>query len=331
MKALAQELERSVNTCQPLTRLIEQQQPSLGQACDQVAANRSAASSQRRKAINEAAARLRTTLSPPLQRTMDIYSDKGASHWLTVLPMTSHGFSLPKAAFRDALCMRYNWQPDHRPSHCSCGQAFSVDHALSCVSGGYSVMRHNELRDFTASVLQEVCKDVALEPPLQPLSGEQLRRSANATQEARLEISARGFWDDRFSRSLFDVRVFHPNAPSAIQAPLASQYAKHERSKRREYEQWVRDVEGASFVPLVFSSTGGMGPACATTFKRLADLLSEKLDCPYAAMLNWLRCRVLFALLHSAVTSLRGSRRRLHLPQIQPLLALTESRLSKSR
>ena len=102
---------------------------------------------------------------------------------------------------------------------------------------------------------------MALEPPLQPLSGEQLRRSANATQEARLDISARGFWGDRFSRSLFDVRVYHLNAPSAIQAPLVSQYAKHERSncKRREYEQRVRDVEGASFVPLVFSSTGGMG------------------------------------------------------------------------
>ena len=118
-------MERSVKTCQPLTSLIEQQQqPLLGQACDQVAANRSAASSQRRKAINEAAS-LRTTLLPPLQRAMDIYSDKSAFHWLTVLPMTSHGFSLPKAAFRDALCMRYNWQPDHLPSHCSCGQAFS--------------------------------------------------------------------------------------------------------------------------------------------------------------------------------------------------------------
>ena len=99
------------------------------------------------------------------------------------------GFSLPKVAFRDALCIQYNWQPDHLPSYPSCGQAFSVDHTLSWVSGGYSVMRHNELRDFTASVLQEVCKDVALEPPLQPLSGEQLCRSANATQEARLDIS----------------------------------------------------------------------------------------------------------------------------------------------
>ena len=52
----------------------------------------------------------------------------------------------------------------------------------------------------------------------------------------------------------------------------------------------MRDVEGASFVPLVFSPTGGMGPARATTFKRLADPLSKRLDCrrPYAAMLNWL-------------------------------------------
>ena len=96
------------------------------------------------------------------------------------------------------------------------------------------MLRHNELRNVTASVLQEVCHDVALEPPLQPLSGEQLHRAANATSEARLDISARGFWDDRFSRSLFDVRVFHPNAPSAVMAPLASQYIKHERSKRRQ-------------------------------------------------------------------------------------------------
>ena len=100
-----------------------------------------------------------------------------------------------------------------------------------------------------------------------------MKPCVNATQEARLDvISARGFWGDRFSRSLFDAGVFHPTAQSAIQAPLASQYAKHERSKRREYEQWVCDVEGASFAPLAFSSTGGMGHACATTFKHKLPL-----------------------------------------------------------
>ena len=93
------------------------------------------------------------------------------------------------------------------------------------------------------------------------------------------EISSRGFWGDRFRRSLFDVRVFHPNVPSAIQAPLVNQYAKHERSKRREYDQRVCDVGGASFVLLVLSSTGGMGPACTTTFKRLASLTARTPPC----------------------------------------------------
>ena len=326
--ALQNELERSMQTCAPLADQIRNQESRLGDACQLVASNRATASARRKQFIADAAATLRATLPAPLQRNMDIFSDKGASHWLTVLPVTSHGFSRPKSAFRDALCMRYNWQPDHLPSHCACGQAFSIDHALSCATGGYSVLRHNELRNFTASVMQEVCHDVALEPPLQPLDGELLPSHANVTKEARLDISAQGFWGDCFSRSLFDVRVFHPNAPSAITTSLASQHSKHERSKRRQYEQRVREVQGASFVPLVFSTAGGIGPACSTTFKRLASMLSGKFDCEYAAMLNWLRCRTSFALLRSTIMALRGSRRRLPTPPVQPALALAESRLS---
>ena len=201
------------------------------------------------------------------------------------------------------------------PLYCAYGQAFSIDHALSCATGGYSVLRHNELRNFTASVLQEVCHDVALEPPLQPLDGELLPINANVTKEARLDISARGIWGDHFSRSLFDVRFFHPNASSAITTSLASQHSKHERSKICQYEQRVREVECASFVPLVFSTAGGMGPACTTT-RRFPSVLSGKFDCEYAAMLNWLRCRTPFALLRSTIMALRGSRCRLPTPPV---------------
>ena len=42
------------------------------------------------------------------------------------------------------------------------------------------MIRHNEIRDITASLLTEVCPNVAIEPPLQPLSGETFRlASAN--------------------------------------------------------------------------------------------------------------------------------------------------------
>ena len=46
-----------------------------------------------------------------LQRAMELGSEKGASSWLSALPIEDHGFALHKSDFRDALCLRYNWQP----------------------------------------------------------------------------------------------------------------------------------------------------------------------------------------------------------------------------
>ena len=35
---------------------------------------------------------------------------------------------------------------------------------------GFPIMRHNEVRDLTATLLTEVCHNVATEPSLQPIS-----------------------------------------------------------------------------------------------------------------------------------------------------------------
>ena len=328
--SLKEEYAHSKSVCAPLTALILEQRSSLGNVCDIVIRNKDEASCHRRKALAATASTTKLALSPSLQRAVDVCSERGASHWLLALPLDQHGFSLSKGSFRDALCLRYGWRPDHLPTQCVCGKPFDVDHALSCSRGGYTILRHNELRDVTASLLSEVCHDVQVEPPLIPLSGETLLgRSANASDEARLDIGARGFWNDRFSRTLFDVRVFHPNAMSAQATALSSQYAKHERLKRREYEERVREVEGASFVPMIFSTAGGMGPAATITFKRLANLLSEKLDVSYSGMINFIRCRLSFALLRSAITAMRGSRRPIRrVCDLQPALAIAESGLN---
>ena len=42
-----------------------------------------------------------------LQRVMLVNSEKGASSWLSALPIREHGFSLHKGAFIDAICLRY--------------------------------------------------------------------------------------------------------------------------------------------------------------------------------------------------------------------------------
>ena len=54
-------------------------------------------------------------------------------------------------------------------------------------------MRHGEIRDITASMLNEICKDVEIEPRLQPVTGEQMHyKTATSGDEARLDIKARG-------------------------------------------------------------------------------------------------------------------------------------------
>ena len=52
----------------------------------------------------------------------------------------------------------------------ACGTHFAVDHALSCPKGGLRTSHHNEIRDLTATLLNEVCCQVQVEPELQPVS-----------------------------------------------------------------------------------------------------------------------------------------------------------------
>ena len=83
-------------------------------------------------------------------------------------------------------------------------------------------MRHNEVRDITAKLLDEVCHDVKIEPPLIPLIRERLQLgTANRSPEARLDVSARGFWN-RGQRAFFDVRVFDSSAPRLLTKSLKS-------------------------------------------------------------------------------------------------------------
>ena len=51
-------------------------------------------------------------------------------------------------------------------------------------------MRHNELRDLEAELLNTVCKDVQLEPVLQDVTGEVLNPGANKSADTRLDIHA---------------------------------------------------------------------------------------------------------------------------------------------
>ena len=156
-------------------------------------------------------------------------------------PLSDYRFNLHKAAFRDALCLRYGWLPRHLPSRCVCDQKFTIERALSCSRGGFPSIRHNEIRDITAEFLTEVCYGVGVEPGLQPVTDEAFSyRSANREDGVRLDVVAESFWGRDRQRAFFDVRVFNPFAPSYRNTSLSQCYRKNELEKRRAYDERIR-------------------------------------------------------------------------------------------
>ena len=106
-------------------------------------------------------------------------------------------------------------------------------------------MRHNELRDLEAELLNTVCKNVQIEPVLQDIIGEILNPGTNKSADARLDIHVRGFWE-QCSSAFFDVRVCHPNADTYIHHSPKQIYNKmHEQGKKRQYAtRHLRSIRG---------------------------------------------------------------------------------------
>ena len=227
---------------------------------------------------------------------------------MSCLPLKEEGYNLNKQEFKDSVKLRYGWQLDGLPQTCPCGNTFSVSHATSCKLGGFIHMRHNDVRDITAQFLDEICNDVRVEPPLIPVTREKLRYgTSNRSEEARLDVSARGFWN-RGQRAFFDVRIFDSTAPRLLNRTLKSLHQSHEYEKRRAYNQRVLEVEHGSFTPLVFTTLGGQSYECERFYNRLATMLSEKRGEVKSQTVSYVRCKISFSLLRSALLCLRGTR-----------------------
>jgi len=82
--------------------------------------------------------------------------------------------------------------------------------------------------------------------------------------------------------------VSHSSLLTTKGVDFVSIYRRHELQKKREYGDRICEVESASFTPLVFSTTGGMGRETLTFYRRLLSTTT------YSGTLAWLRCTVFF-------------------------------------
>ena len=92
-------------------------------------------------------------------------------------------------------------------------------------------IRHDSVRDLEASLLKGICRDIRVEPELQPIATATVEIS-NVTDKARLDVSAVGIWSP-MERTFLDVRVTHPNAPSHREKSMHQIYESQEKEKKK--------------------------------------------------------------------------------------------------
>ena len=160
-------------------------------------------------------------LSPSLQLTAKLPQEKDSSSSLSSLLLNEFGFSLHKGGFRDALSLRYGWQPPNIPSNCECGTSFSVEHYLSCPLGCCTIIRYNKVKDIFGEWMRKVCNGVEIEPSLQPLSGENLSgATSNSDDGTRLVITAKRLWGGWYERSFlmfsYLIHMLHPTDSTVL-------------------------------------------------------------------------------------------------------------------
>ena len=184
---------------------------------------------------------------------------------------------------------------------------FLVTHALNCKKGGFITARHDNVKKFDANLLRQVCNDVQIEPPLQPTTGFSFRPSTNTSNDARLDIRARGFWRQG-QNAFFDVRITNADNDSQRGRTIDSVLRSHEQEKKRQYNARVMELEHSTFTPLVYSIKGVMAKECQIYHKALAEKLAVKTGESYNEVSRLIRIKLSFIVMKSALLCIRGSR-----------------------
>ena len=115
----------------PLASIIVMQgsNPPCGNAVKDL---KSKVKAKKEKYTSEKAKVIESKLSDKDLRSLEQLKEKGASSWLSAMPLAEHELTLNKSDFRDALAIRYRKKMKGLPEKCACGQNFDVNHAMNC-------------------------------------------------------------------------------------------------------------------------------------------------------------------------------------------------------
>ncbi|KAG0704427.1 hypothetical protein GWK47_002749 [Chionoecetes opilio] len=143
---------------------------------------------------------------------------------------------------------------------------------MTCKKGGFVCIRHDEVRDLTASMLKEVGHDVSTEPTLLPLDGELLRYGDSQKPPLRLAWTlCSGILDQR-AADLFGHPGLRPDGRPIVSSPSRLSTTGTSGEKTRAYgEGSCKSTMVPSRPGFLHHIFGGMAPKARSFYSRLAD------------------------------------------------------------
>ena len=120
-------------------------------------------------------------------------SRAGASSWFSARPLKESDLHISKSDFHDLIRLPYLLPVENMSLTCVCRKDYTITPALTCATGGFIIKRHNDVRDYLAHLLNEVCAEVSIEPHLVQVKEDETT-ATNREHAARLDIAARDFW-----------------------------------------------------------------------------------------------------------------------------------------
>ena len=140
-------------------------------------------------------------------------------------------------------------------------------------------MRHNKIRDFMLTQAKRIYSDIEKEPVLQPVDGTELAIGSKLDEDARSDIRIRGYHRE-FHNTFLDVQVTNLKTETNAKRKIRQVFNTREMEKNRHYKDRIAKIENGSFIPLVFSSQGALGPEAHTFVASIIAKLAEKLKEP---------------------------------------------------
>ena len=117
--------------------------------------------------------------------------------------------------------------------------------------------------------------------------------------DAEPDIRAPGVWRQG-QCAFFDISLTNTIARSQKHLPVSAILSL--------YNSRIMNVEHGTFVPLVFSLTGGEGPETYMFHKHIAQKVANKMEEKYEKVQTLIRCKLPFLILRSVLLCIRESR-----------------------